>query len=479
MEQTHTRGKIVSSLFWKLLENGGSQGVQFIVSIVLARLLTPDEYRSIALITIFITIANVLVQSGFATALIQKKDTDILDYSSVFILSIFTSLIVYIVLFIFSPTVANIYQKAELEEVLKVMGIIVFPGAVISIQNAYIAKKMEFNKLFIATFIAAIISGVISIFLAMKDFKVWALVSQQIIYYFVLMIILFILVDWFPKKVMDFKRVEKLFSFGWKVLVASLIDTIFSNMQGLVMGKIYENDTLGNFNRGEQFPKIIVLNISSAIQSVMLPVTSAIQDNKEKVKIMLRNSVMISSYLVFPMMFGMIAVGENLILLLLGEKWSGAVIFLRLMCIAYSFWPIHIANLQAINSIGRSDLFLGLEFVKKILGVVVLVIGIQYGAVVLIALKAFSDFLCTFINAAPNKKLLNYSIFDQWKDIIWSMIISAIMGVIVFFIGKCLGNGLKTLLVQLLSGIIVYLVLSYITRNESFGMIMEIVRKRK
>lgn len=471
--------KIISGLFWKVLENGGSQGVQFIVSILLARLLSPKEYSIIALITIFITIANVLVQNGFATSLIQKKEADTIDFSSVLCLSLVTASIVYLLIFCLAPWIAIFYQKPILKSVLRITSITMFPGAVISVQNAYVSKKMEFRSLFLSTLLAAILSGGISIFIASYGMGVWALVWQQILYYFILMITLFITVDWKPRFICDMTRLQGLFAFGWKILIASLIDTIFNNMQGLVMGRIYNEKTLGNYNRGEQFPKIIVLNISMAIQSVMLPVMSAKQDNKIEIRGILRRSIIMSSYLVLPMMIGMIAVANNLIYWLLGEQWSGAVIFLQLMCLAYIFWPIHIANLQALNAMGRSDIFLKLEIAKKIVGLIAFFIGIMQGAIILITMKALADFLCTFINAYPNKKLLQYSIWEQWRDILPSIFISVLMGIAVYLVGTYMKMGFMALLVQVLVGIVVFILLSMITKNESFLILKDLVWKKK
>ncbi len=469
---------IVSGLFWKVLENGGSQGVQFVVSIILARLLSPKEYGILALIMIFITIANVLVQSGFGTALIQKKNTDERDFSSVFFLSLFTSAMVYVVIFFLAPLLASFYRMEILTDVLRVMGIVVFPGAVISIQNAMIARSMAFRKLFVSTLIAAVISGGISILMALRGFGVWALVYQQIFYYFSLMFMLFLTVRWVPKKILDFERLKSLFGFGWKLLLASLMDTIFINIQGLTMGKIYSDDTLGNYNRGEQFPKLLVTNIGAAIQSVMLPVMSGFQDDKKKVKELLRNSITMSSFLVLPMMAGLFGIADNLVFVLLGEKWSGSVIFLRLMCIAYSFWPIHIANLQALNAIGRSDVFLKLEIVKKLIGVIVLLLGMTGGAIWMIALKAFADFLCTFVNAAPNRKFLNYSILEQWRDLLPTVAISLIMGAVVYFVSGMMQKGGISLLLQIISGGVWYVVSAMLTRNASLQTLINLVRNR-
>lgn len=465
---TETKNKVLNGLFWKVMENGGAQGVQFLVSLFLARLLSPAEYGVVAIITIFITIANVIVQNGFGTALIQKHQADEVDFSSVFYLNLLVAAGIYVMLFFAAPYIAEFYQNPEMTALIRVLAIILFPGAVTSVQSAFVSRKMEFKGLFLATLGASVLSGIVSVGMAYSGFGVWALAGQQISYYFGLMMILFITISWKPRFLFSIERLKSMFSFGWKLLCASLLDTVFNNIQGLVMGKIYNEEVLGFYNRGEQFPKLIVNNLGAAIQSVMLPALSVNQNDLDRVKSMLRRSIMTSSYLVLPMMAGMIAVADNLILALLGPKWSGSVIFLQIMCIAYSFWPIHIVNLQALNALGRSDIFLKLEIIKKTIGVIVLLIGIRYNAVVMVALKAAADFLCTFINAWPNKRLLNYSIFEQWKDILPSVFLAAVMGAAVYGIGLLVPGVWLCLLVQILSGIIVYAALSWIIKPEVF-----------
>lgn len=471
------KNEIATSLFWKILENGGSQGVQFIVSILLARLLSPAEYGIVAIVLIFTTIANVLVQNGFSSALIQKQNADDLDFSSVLIFNIFLSILIYILLFLISPAIAGIYNRIELIKILRVMGIIIIPGSIISVQNSYVARNMKFKMLFIATFFASVISGVISVFMAFSGMKVWALAFQQIVYYFALLIILGIGIKYFPKLRFGMERLRTMFAFGSKLLVASLLDTFFTNIHGLIIGKAYSEEMLGAFNRGEQFPKLVVTNLSSAIQSVLLPVMSKKQDSKEDIKKLLKSSIKLSTFVVAPMMCGLAAVSDNLILLLLGEKWSFAIPFLQMMCFSYVFWPIHISNLQALNAMGRSDIFLKLEIVKKLLGVAVLVIGIRYNVFIFVGIKAFSDLICAFINAYPNVKLLDYKLKEQSMDALNNFIPAVCMGVIIYIAGRYIGIGVLSLLIQIVLGVIIYTSLAVLMKNENFKMIVSKVRE--
>ena len=334
------------------------------------------------------------------------------------------------------------------------------------------SRNLEFKGLFLSTLAASVASGVISIWMAANGFGVWAMVGQQVSYYFVLMIALFFEVSWKPGLLFAFDRIKEMFSFGWKLLVASLIDTLFNNLYGLIMGKIYNEELLGAYNRGDQFPKLIVNNLGGAIQSVLLP-----QGSVHDVRHMVRRAIRLSSFLVLPMLFGLMAVADTLVLALLGEQWLICVPYLRIMCVAYSFWPIHITNLQAINAVGRSDVFLKLEVIKKGMGLTGLIIGAQFGPLVMISIKAVLDFFSTFVNAWPNKKLLGYSIFSQWMDIMPSLILSLVMSAVVYGLQFVLPGGpMVKLLLQIMAGMTVYGLLAWIFKMESFAYLVQTIK---
>lgn len=471
--------KAGSGFLWKSFENLGSQGVQFIISVALARLLSPKEYGTIAIISIFIGFANALVQNGFATALVQKKEADERDFSSVFCLNILLSVLMYAIIYITAGIIADIYKDESLTRLIRYTGIVILPGAIISVYNAYISRKMEFQKLFIGTLISAIVSGGASLYLAMQGYGILALVYQQIIYYYVLMVILIGITDLKPLRYigLDLVRLGGLFAFGSKILLASLIDNIFSNMHALVIGKAYNAESLGAYNRGEQFPKLIALNASSTLQAVILPVMSAVQGDRKELKKVLQSSIKLSNYIILPLVLGLYAISKNLILVLLGEKWESAIIFLRLLCIGYAFWPLHICNLQAINAMGRSDMFLKLEIIKKAIGVISLIIGIRYGVIVMVVLKVLTDFIASFINAAPNKELLGYSIYEMYKDILPSIAMSILMLIPVYMIGECMNTGWYTMILQIMVGMLIYISLSVLWKDKNFVILCEYYRK--
>lgn len=468
MYQENLKNKVLSGLFWKVMENGGTQGIQFLVSVLLARLLTPAESGEVMLIMIFITIGNVFVQSGFNTSLIQKQNVDEEDYSSAFYISAGIAAVLYIILFFFAPAVARFYGQPLFRPVLRILAVTLFFGAVTSVQSAAVARNMEFRKLCLASIFAALGSGVIGVVMAFQGGGVWALAMQQFFYSFFLMAVLTVLVKWRPRLLFSVKKAKELFSYGWKILCSGLIDSVFTNVYGLVIGKIYNSAMMGQYSRGNQFPALIANNLGAAIQSVMLPAFSACQDDREKVKSMVRRSIVTSSYLVFPMMAGLIAVAEPMVKLLLTDQYLPCVPMLRLLCVAYATWPLHVANLQAINALGRSEIFLKLEIIKKAVSVIALIISIPFGIYTMVALRAVTDFICTFINAHPNKKLLHYSFYEQWRDVFPSLLVSAAMGLVVYGVQYIIEGTLFTLVVQILAGVLVYAGLSWVFRLEAF-----------
>ena len=478
MKKESIRGSIMSGLVWKFAERIGAQGIGFIVSIVLARLLCPEDYGLISLITIFLAVSGVFIQSGYGTALIQKKDADNIDFSTVFYFNILMSLIFYFLLYIISPYIAKFYNEPTLTRIVRVMSISLIISAVNNVQHAYVSKTMQFKRFFYSTLVGTILSGFLGVAMAYMGFGVWAIVAQQLFNTLVDTIVLWFTVRWRPQLVFSIERLKGLFSFGWKLLISGLIDTLYNNIYGLLIGKIYNPSLLGLYNRGNQFPNLIVSNIDGPIQSVLLPALSEEQDNKERLKSMVRRSIVTSSFIIYPMMIGMAAVAKPMVSILLGEKWLGCVFFLQISCITLAFWPIHTANLQAINAVGRSDIFLKLEIIKNILGIVVLIISIPFGIKVMVIGRAIQGFICTIINAFPNKKLLGYSFAEQWKDLIPSLVISLFMGLLVMLVELLGFNSYITLLIQIPVGALTYFGLAYILKFECFTYLLSMINNR-
>lgn len=476
--ENNLKSKILSSLIWKLLERGGTQGIQFLIQIILARILTPEDYGVIAIIMIFIALANVFIQSGFNTALIQKKKTDDIDLSSVFYLSLGVAVILYIILYLTVPIIANFYKTTELIKILRVLSLTLFLGVFNSIQNTIIIKNMEFKKEFFSSLTAVFFSGVLGVILAYNNFGVWALVYQQLVNQFLICLILWNIVKWRPKFLFSLERIKILFAFSGKILLSSLFDTFYMNITSLVIGKIYTTSMLGFYNRGNQFPQLIISNFNSSIQSVIFPALSAVQENKNRIKEIVRRCIVTSSYIIFPLMIGLMVIATPLVKILLTDKWLPCVPYLRIFCLSYALWPIHTANLQAINAVGRSDIFLKLEIIKKILGLSILVISMNYGMYAIAIGVLMTGILSSFINGQPNKIILNYGYLEQIKDICPSLILSLMMGCIIYPISLIRLNDLTLIIVQVILGIFVYIFLSYILKLECFIYIVKILKNR-
>ena len=373
----------------------------------------------------------------------------------------------------------------ELALMLRILGISVLIAGLKSVQNAYVSRKMIFKKFFISTSVGTIGSAIVGIWMAYHGYGVWSLVAQQLINTTVDTIMLWITVRWRPKWMFSFDRLKKLFKFGWKMLCSALIDTVYNELYGLTIGKIYVPEQLGYYNRANQFPNLITTNVDGSISSVMLPALANEQDNKEKVKSMMRRTIKTSSFLLFPMMIGLAVVAEPLIRLILTDKWLPAVPLMQLLCFSYIFWPIHTVNLQAISAMGRSDIYLKLEIIKKIIGIIALLISCPFGVTVMVVMKIVTSLISTFINSYPNKNLLNYTFKEQLKDIIPAFILSLVMGAVVYIIGIIAKVGalssiklLLLLIFQVIVGGIIYIGLAYFFKFESFIYLVNAIKKK-
>lgn len=466
------------ALAWKLLERFGVLGIQFVLQIVLARLLSPEYYGTLTLMVIFTQLANIFIQNGFNTALVQNRDVTEEDYSSVFWVTTGVAVVLYGVLFAAAPAIAAFYETPDLVQPFRVLCLMLFPGAVNSIQLAKVSREMNFKKVFRSNVVAIIVSGVLGIVLALLGAGLWALVAQTLINTVTACAVMCFTVQWRPRFVCNITRVKILFSYGWKLLTSSLLDTIYQNIQSLVIGKKYTESMLGYYSRGQQFPQFIISAINSAVQSVLLPAMSSDQDDKVKVKALMRNSVMISSYIIFPMMAGLAGVAKPLVRLLLTDVWLPCVPFLQINCITFAFYPVHTSNLQAINAMGRSDIYLKLEIIKKIVSLALLVVAVFcFDSPIAIALSsAVGVPIGLFINAFPNKKLIDYSYFEQIRDIFPSLAASLLMCGGVLAVQLISMGPLMTMIVQVIVGLVLYVAISAAFRLEPYRMLLGIIQ---
>ena len=472
-------GKAASSLLFKLMESFGMQGIAFVVGLVLARRLDATDYGVLGMLMVFIAFSQVFVQSGLNTALIQKKDADEKDFSSAFWFSLAVASGLYLLLFAFAPLIAALMKRPEVAPVLRVLALILIPGALVSIQGAAVARQMLFRKMMLCSLIATVLSGGVGIAMAYAGLRYWALVAQQLTNQVLLAVLMLIFIPWKPKRCFSWQRIGGLLRYGWKLLVSSILDTGYMNLRSLVIGLKYDEAALGHFTRGKQFPELVMNAVNGSIQSVMLPVLSEEQDDIPRMKQMMRRSVKLSSFVVLPLMAGLAAVAAPMISLLIGDKWLPCVPFLQICCIDFAFYPIHTANLQAINAMGRSDVFLKLELIKKSYGVVILLIAlfcfdtplaIAWGA-------AVSTVLSAFVNASPNRRLLGYGYLEQMKDILPTALCALAMFAAVWLMNGIALPPIALLPLQVLAGVAIYAALALITRNDSIPYLLEMGRK--
>lgn len=468
--------KVFSNFIWRFAERCGAQLVSFIVSIVLARILVPEMYGTIALVTVFINILQVFVDSGLGNALIQKKDADNLDFSTVFFANVSFCLILYILMFLTAPLIGMFYNDMSLVPIVRVLSLLLLISGMKNVQQAYVSRNMLFRKFFFSTIGGTIMAAVVGIYMAMQGYGVWALVTQQLLNATVDTLILWITVKWRPQFQFSFSRLKELFSYGWKLLASGLLDTVYNSLRQLIIGKLYTSADLAYYNKGNQLPNLIITNINSSIDSVLFPVMSKKQEDRAHVKNMTRRAIKTSTYIMAPLMMGLAFTSSNVIVLLLTEKWLACIPFLSIFCITYMFYPIHTANLNAIKAMGRSDIFLKLEIYKKIVGLILLLSTMWFGVMAMAYSLLVSSVLSQIINSSPNKKLLNYGYLEQLKDILPNIIMAVIMGVCVKFVPMLCNSVLLTFVVQVLLGAVIYILESVIAKNESFYYVLGIVK---
>lgn len=470
------RTSTITNFLWRFAERCGAQIVSFIVSIVLARLLAPEVYGTVALVMVFTSILEVFIDSGFGNALIQKKDADDLDFSSVFYFNVAMCLALYGLMFAAAPVIAAFYDDVSLTPIIRVLSLTLVISGIKNVQQAYVSRQMIFKKFFFATLGGTIFSAVLGIAMAYAGFGVWALVAQRLCNTTIDTLILWITVKWRPIAAFSWQRLKGLLSYGWKLLASGLLDTGYNNLRSLVIGKLYTTEDLAYYNQGDKFPNLIVSNINSSIDSVLLPTMSSVQDDHSRVKDMTRRAIKTSTYIMAPLMMGLAFCAEPIVSLILTDKWLSCVPYMRIFCITYMFYPIHTANLNAIKAMGRSDLFLKLEIVKKVVGMVLLLVSMRISVMAMAYSLIISSVTSQVINSWPNKKLLDYPYLSQLKDILPGILLAIFMGGCVSFVPLLgLGN-LATLAIQIPLGAAIYLALSALLRLDSFEYLLGMVK---
>ena len=470
--------KAISGVIWKFLERIIAQSVSLMVSIIIARILSPDDYSVVSIVTIFFTFSNVLISGGLNTALIQKKNADEIDYSTVFFTSFAIALILYIVLFVMAPYIASVYNKPILIPVIRVMSVTLPINAIKSIVCAYISATLQFKKFFFATISGTIASAVVGVLMAVYGFGVWALVAKQMTNATIDTLILYLSTHLKFRPVVSFQRLSSLWKYGWKVLLSSLIGTAYMEINPLFIGLRFSTSDLSFYEKGRSFPSLISSTTTNTLSAVLFPFLSKFQDDKDGLLKYTRKYISVTSYVVFPLMIGLCAVGDKFIELLLTDKWIDAVPYLRIFCVASMFDMINIGNCETIKAMGRSDIFLIMEIIKK--AGYFLVIGMfllfSDSPVILACSSLFCTVIAITVNSIPNKHLIAYSYKYQAQDLTLNLISSLIMGGIVLCLGFCIPlETFPLLLVQILSGVIIYLLLSLLCKNKNMYLILEIL----
>lgn len=475
MNNGELRQKTFGGLIWKFLESVGNQLVSFVVSLVLARILMPEEYGVIAIVTVFITLCNVFVNSGLGTALIQKKDADEIDFSTVFYTSLFISLALYAAMFFAAPWIAVFYEKPVLMPVIRVMSLRFVIASINTVQRSYVSKKMQFRKLFFATLGGNLLSGAGGIWLALKGAGIWALVSQYLLCAVAETVVLLFVIEWKPRRLFSTQRLKGLFSYGWKLLVSSLIDTLYNNLRSLIIGKKYSSADLAYYNKGKQFPELVSGNVITTIDSVLFPVIAMKQDDKSAVKQMTRRFIKSATYIMMPLMIGLACVAEPMVRLLLTEKWLFCVPYIQIYCVVGFLQPIQTANMQAIKAMGHSDILLKLEIAKKSFGTLLLLATMPFGVLVLAGSNIIYSSVVLLLNSSPNKKLLDYTLWEQIVDVLPNLTIALVMGVAVYALKFLPIHDLYILLLQISSGAVIYFLESLLFKNDSFLYIKDML----
>ena len=483
--QKNLKAKAITGLIWKLLENGGTQGILFVVTVVLARLIDPSEYAVLSITVIFVTIAGVFVQRGFSMSLVQKKDADDLDYNSVFWFSLLMALVLYLALWFFAPVIETYYRTERVAEVLRTVALILFAGAVTSVQSAIIMRELAFRKRFVTSVIAVLLSGTVGIVMAYMGYGVWALVGQQLTDNFTMCVGLSIATRWRPGRQFSGKRLKSLFSFGWKLLVSSLLETVYSDLSGLIIGRRYSTTDLAQYDRGRKFPQYLGTNLSGAIQATLFPTFATAQDERERLLVMLRRSVAASAFLMFPLMAGMAATATPVVRIVLTDKWLPAVPFMQIFCITFAMYPVDATVLQAINALGRSDIYLKLEIAKKVFGIgfIALAVFLLDTPIALAWALAATAVVSVVLNAIPIKRLVGYTYLDQLKDMLPSLVLSIMMGAAVYTVTFLQLSLWPTLCIQVVAGVALYVLAARLFRMKSYFYILnsakELLHKKR
>lgn len=470
------RSITVKGIGWSAVDNFSQQIVTFVVSVVLARLLSPDDYGLLGIITIFTAICNTFINAGFTTALIRKKEATDDDYNTVFIVNMITSVVLYVLIFFLSPYIAVFFNRSELTDLTRVSSLAIIIGAMALVQQTILTKRIDFKTQTKITLVSSIGSGIFGIVMALLGFGVWSLVAQLLSSQALRTIFLWIANKWIPQLRYSSTSFHELFGFGWKIMLSWLLDTIWKEMYQVVVGKFYSPATLGQYTRSKQFSTMFSSNLTNVIQRVTYPVLSNIQDDKDRLLFAYRRIIKTTMFITTVCMFFLGAVSEPLLYCLIGPKWHEAAVYLPLICLTGCLYPLHAINLNMLQLQGRSDLFLGLEIIKKIIAVGPLCVGIFVGIMPMLYTNIVAGIIAYFLNSHYSGKFLNYSSWMQIRDIVPSFWIGFLVSLSVYFMKYLPFSYWQILPLQVIIGTVVFYCFCRLSNNEEYIEIIKILR---
>lgn len=460
--------KATSGFIWRLAERIGAEGVSLVVTVILARILDPSAFGELAIMTVFVSVMQIFVDSGLSTALIQKKNADDIDFSSVFFFNVVFCCFLYLVLFCLAPFIANYYNLHSITRMLRIQSLCLLISGIKNVQYAYVSKQLEFRKFFFSTLGGTVGAGIIGITMALKGFGTWALIAQSIFNTTIDTIILWGTVKWRPVLKFSFRRLKQLLSFSWKILVTVLIDSIYNDIRQLVIGKQFSSSDLAFYNKGSQYPKVIASSVSSSLDSVLFPVMAQKQDEAGSLLQLTRRSLCLGFYCIAPMMVGLFCVAEPFVKLILSEKWLLSVPFFKIFCITALFKPIHSAHFNAIYAVGRSDIVLKLGIIKTIIQITGLLISMRFGVMGIAIGYLICSSIGIVLDCIPNTRLLKYTIKAQLIDLLPLILINLIMLAFVEVISFLSVNYIVKMSIQIFVGVVTYICSSHFMRIKEF-----------
>lgn len=464
---------------WSAVESFSVKGITFLIQIVLARLLVPADYGIIGMLAIFMQVGQVFVDSGFANALIQKKECTEDDYSTVFYYNLAIAVSLYLIFFFIAPLVATFYEMELLTSVMRVLSLVLIINALSIVHRTKLIKSINFKSQSIISFTSALLSGAIGIAMAYYGLGVWALVWQQILNSVFLFLLFFYFTRWKPSLVFSMEAFKPLFKYGSRLLGASLLNQIYRNLYTIVIGKKFSAENLGYYTRAEQFAIFPSHTLSAIVVKVAFPTLSKIQDDDQKLRVAYRKIIRLTSYIIFPLMVLVIALAEPFILFTLSAKWSAAIILLQILCLDWMLDHLSGINLNLLYVKGRSDLALRLEVIKKTTAVAILFASIPFGLIGMCWGRLVYSIFATIANSYYTERLISLSFFQQMRDILPYLLLSFIMGGVVYFVANIFDNSLVQLIVGSLTGIVVYSLLSWLFLNDIVNELLQMIKNRK